>query len=171
MNKQDAMTNAATPRTDELAKGLAENTGYGQNKIAPEDGHKMVWMLCRELESELAAKEQEVAELQRQNTGLREVVAITSPEAEKLLIARAEAAEAKLSALQTTGQALLQYLDDHDWGHVPEGSTSEAFRKALSGATLQPKQNGGQQIPEVRAKMIDRDDLELEEFDRNLGKD
>ena len=34
--------------------------------------------------------------------------------------------------LQTALRDLLQYLDDHDWGHVPEGLTSNHAREVLN---------------------------------------
>ena len=32
----------------------------------------------------------------------------------------------------STGSTVLQYIDDHDWGTIPEGETANAFRAALS---------------------------------------
>ena len=50
-----------------------------------------------------------------------------------LALSRAiEAASGPNAALVEASRALLKYLDDHDWGGVPEGATSNAFRAALA---------------------------------------
>lgn len=38
---------------------------------------------------------------------------------------------APLVGLIESSANMLEYLDEHDWGHVPEGETSEKWRAAL----------------------------------------
>lgn len=59
---------------------------------------------------------------------------ISQPYAQELA-RQVDELEADNAALLTALQSLLQYLDDHDWGTIPEGTTADRARAAIAKAT------------------------------------
>lgn len=47
----------------------------------------------------------------------------------------AKRAEDRVKVLEQALRELLQYLDDHDWGTIPEGETADRARSALGKGT------------------------------------
>lgn len=49
---------------------------------------------------------------------------------------------ARYDALATAARDLLKYLDDHDWGRVPEGATADRLRDLVTTSKTKGNDHG-----------------------------
>jgi hypothetical protein len=58
-------------------------------------------------------------------------------------IAQLEAENERLARISLAARALLKYIDDHDWGHIPEGVTADTLRDLLTSSETKGEQGEG----------------------------